>query len=223
MVIHASRGRPVRGPDKACCMIEAMTTKTPFTYYFSLDTDDPTLDSYRKQIASIDFVTDTIVADNRGCVQATNRAAERLQDENLMFVNTDDILFPDGWDKLLFDFIETIPTDVFLVHVTEGIPNSGNCAIIQCLSAGLYRKMGTLFHPGYISMFADNDILGVARALGAVYSYVGPTIHFIHEHPSFGYGQMDDTYRRTSSPAFFSYGERLFCARQAENFGVKTP
>jgi hypothetical protein len=221
MIIHASRGRPVRGTVAAQRFIDNMTTKTPFTYYFSLDTDDETKDRYRPHVDRLGFVTETLVEDNKGCVDAVNKAAARLQDEDMLFVNGDDLGTPEGWDKLVLDFVETIPTDTFLVHFDFYPPNSSNCAIIQCISAGLYRKMGTLFHPEYLSMWADNDLFMTAKAMGAVYKYTGPKINFIHEHPAYGFNiEWDDTYRRTASAERFAFGHALYCRRGEQNFGI---
>jgi len=219
-IIHATRGRPERAILAAQRMVGGMVAKTPFTYIFSVDFDDMTLVKYRDVLGALDFPYQIIVNDNEGCCQATNRAAELLTDEDLIFVNGDDLNTPVGWDKPLLDFVETIPVNEFLVHLPAGIPNSGNSAILQCLSAALYRRMGFIFYPEYISMFGDTDLYQYALALHAVHTYQGPPIHFIHEHPSFGLAKWDGTYTRTNQPEKFNKGKRLIEERMANNFGL---
>ena len=223
LIVHASRGRPIRGIQSAISFIHQMSTEIPFTYVFSLDTDDPKLLEYQKNIGELPFSSKVVIRNNNGSVQATNYGAEFLTDEDLIFVNGDDLGTSNsfGWDEKLLKFISTIDTDSFLIHLPSGIPNSNECAIIQCMSAGLYKKMGTIFYPEYISMFADNDVFMTAKAMGAVRTYTGEPLNFTHDHPSFGRGEWDDTYTRTNRKEAWEIGHRIFCRRQEENFGVK--
>ena len=216
--LHASRQRAVQGVNAAITMIAGMVTGTPFTYVFSIDYDDPELFQYYEEFKRLPFPYTVVVGDNRGSVDATNRAAALVTDEDLMFVNGDDLISPPRWDEKLFAFIESIPTNVFLVHLPDGIQNSEDVAIIQCISTGLYRRMGFFFYPKYISMSADTDILYTAKALGAVYRYVGESIGFIHDHPSFKGLPWDATYVRTNRPEAYALGQMLFESRRAAGF-----
>jgi hypothetical protein len=82
---------------------------------------------------------------------------------------------------------------------------------------GLYRKLGFIFYPEYISMFADNDLYQTAVRLNCVYT---GQIDFLHEHPCWGMTNWDDTYHRTNRPQSYEVGQRVFSQRSANNFGV---
>jgi hypothetical protein len=218
LFVHASRERVERAYVAYERLTKRMTTGTPYRYILSLDTDDKYLEGYKERFANLPEV-EIIINDNSGCVPATNKGVDLLKEEDLIFINGDDLGSPEGWDAVLLDFIETIEDDIFLVHLAHNIPNSSNCAIIQCVSAGFYRKRGFFFYPAFISMYADNEIFLAAKAMNKVFA--GPAIEFVHEHPCFGFDvPFDDTYKRTSSPENFKIGERILNERINDNFGL---
>lgn len=219
LIIHASRERAERGVKAAQHMINTMTSDVNFKYIFSLDIDDPQIDLYKTKIKDLSFTPEIIINNNNGCVSATNFGAALISDEDLIFVNTDDIGFPVGWDTKLIKFINSLDTNFFLIHF-KNFPNSENGALIQCLSKNLYLNMGHLFYPEYISMFADNDLLYAAKARNAVIEYTGEEIKFEHEHPTYGKADWDNTYKRTNKPEAYSLGSAILHKRRLNNFGI---
>lgn len=226
MFVQATRGRPGPGIEAALRITRNMRSNMPFSYYFSLDTDDPTLPEYRKNISHLPFVSDICVGNNKGCVDATNAGALRLSDEDLIVVSGDDMAIRQvGWDMYVLDFIErNISTDEYLVHFPDETANSKEIAIYQILSAPLYRKMGFIFYPEYISMYGDNDLWATCNRLGVIHNFRSPPnpLLFYHDHPGLG-GAMewDDTYKRTNDASCYRKGEEVFKRRELENFPIR--
>lgn len=215
MIIHPSRGRPQKARNAMTQIISSMSTSIGFTYYLSLDDDDLTLNSYRNIFAVFPKIKLVVGNNPHEVVQATNRAAEKIQAEKVILCHTDDYFFGEGWDKTLFEFIKTINTDIFLIHFPS-VRNAKNKAIPQVLSAGLYKKLGYVFYPKYVSMYADDDLYHAAKSLDAVYSLRDWPME--HRNPVFGFGRRDDTGKRTNRPEAFRVGRRVLKDRRTRNF-----
>ena len=220
MFVHATRGRPEQSTQAARRMIGDMQSGIPFKYYFSLDADDPCLEQYKTLIKQLGFVTDIIVDNNQGCVDATNRGASKYNGEDLVIVNADDIITKiAGWDLNVLDFIEkNVHTQEYLVHFPE---TKKDCAIYQILSGALYRKLGYIFYPKYVSMYADNDLWATTTALGACYNYTAPYPSlFHHDHPGENFDKWDDTYKRTNRPICYEIGSKIYEERKRKKFPI---
>ena len=218
LFVHASRERVERAYKAYQSLIGGMKSGTPYRYILSLDTDDKYLKEYSEVFSVLPNVQ-IIVEENNGCVSATNKGVALLEDEDLIFINGDDLISPEGWDKKLLDHITPVDKDVFLVHLPHNIPNSANCAILQCVSSGFYKKRGFFFYPEFVSMHADNEIFLYAKAANEIIT--GPEIEFVHEHPTLGFDvPFDETYKRTNRRENFVIGERVLDKRIKENFGL---
>ena len=225
MFLHASRGRPEISMKTARNITESMRSGVPFTYYLSLDLDDPTLPRYYEETTKSQLISDVVLGENQGCVQATNRGATKYTDEDLIINMADDIgVNVVGWDVYVLKFIENIPNAEYLVHMPNATPNSHDTAVYQFLSGPLYKKLGYIFYPEYISMYADNDLWATSTALGVRYDFTTPPNPqlFIHNHPTyFREIQWDDTYTRTNRPMCYKQGEEIYKRRKAERFPIR--
>ena len=214
MIIHPSRGRPQMAKKAMKQIISSMSTSIRFTYYLSLDSDDLTLGSYQNIFS--DSRVQLVIGDNpHEVVQATNRAAENIQEEKVILCHTDDYFFGNGWDRILFDFVNNIDADVFLIHFPS-VRNSKNKAIPQVLSAGLYKKLGYIFYPKYISMYADDDLYHTAKSLNVIHTLRDWPMK--HRNPVFGFGKRDITSKRTNRPEAFQLGRRILGERKNRKF-----
>lgn len=213
MFIHPSRGRPAMAREAFDNITSTMRSGTPFNYYLSIDNDDPVCQEYCETFHGTPTVI--LVNDNpHEVVDATNRAAEKLDDEDLIFANTDDYRWQVGWDVPLLEFLKALP-EMALVNYPEYNPT---IAVPQILTAALYRRLGYVFWPEYISMYADNDILEAARALGCDYDL--RPITFCHIHPDFKRRPMDETTARTNEACKMELGKRLLEKRRSEGFNL---
>ncbi len=218
LIIHPSRGRPSMALTNANQLMRHAMGDLKFRYVFSLDRDDPFLPGYAESLNRCAFPREVLIGDNRKVIEAINRAAAQLSEEDMIFNMSDDIGSKTGWDTRLKEFVSTIPSPEYLVLPVD-MYNGENVPVIQMLSAALYRRLGYLLPSEYESMYADNDLLESCRLLRVVYPCRG--LGFEHLHPSAGKGQWDSTYARENRPEAYASGQALLARRRSENFGLK--
>lgn len=148
-------------------------------------------------------------------------------------INRDLIL--EGWDILLLASDDMIPVEkgydnVIRTRMREHYPdtdgvlwfNDGNRADLNTLSIlgrRFYDRFGYIYYPGYRSLYCDKEFTLVADRLGRQ-TYFDQVI-IRHEHPSYGYGDMDAIHRdnkRNKDPDY-----RLFLRRRARRFDMGHP
>lgn len=215
LIIHPSRGRPLMALSHANDLIVNLRSSVACNYVFSLDDDDPWLTDYTQRLK--DYHYEHIIAGNRTVVEAVNRAAATLSDEDMIFNMSDDIASTAGWDQRLKDFVDTIASPEYLVLPVD-MYNGQNVPVIQMVSAALYRRFGYLLPPMYDSMYADNDLLESCHRLRVVFPCRG--LGFEHLHPSAGKGQWDETYARENRPEAYASGQAMLAQRRSQNFGL---
>ena len=214
MIVHPSRGRVAMATEALRSILDTMTSGVPVTYYLSLDRDDPCAPAY---MTLLQDVTGILVADNpHEVVQASNRACALLDDEDFIIANTDDYRFDQGWDQHLLDLLATLPDECLVWH--PDYLNKDRLAAPQMLSRGLYRRLGYMFWPEYLSMYADADLYEAAHALGCDYPL--RPMRFRHLHPAFGTRPMDETTKRTEAPEKHAQGRRVIEARRRRGFDL---
>ena len=217
LIVHPSRGRPELALKAAQALLSDMTSGIRVSYVFALDLDDPKLNEYLDLIDKTKFSCRVDVGDNDGYVKAVNAGAKLHAGEDLLFGMGDDLLSVNGWDSILKEAVARINDDVYLLHVSD-IENGKDCAILQIMSSAMYRMLGWFNYPEYVCMYADNDLLGLARAMGCVHEV---KVGFHHNHPTINPAvPWDETYVRENEPWKYEQGRKLFEARKAQNFGV---
>lgn len=144
-------------------------------------------------------------------------------------------LLMDGWDILLLASDDMIPVEKGYDNVirrrmqehypdTDGVLwfNDGNRSDLNTLSIlgrRFYERFGYIYHPGYRSLYCDKEFTLVADRLGRQ-TYFDQVI-IRHEHPSYGYGDMDAIHidnKRNKDPDL-----RLFLRRRARRFDMGHP
>lgn len=207
------------GVRSAGAAIGTMRSGIGYRYVFSLDLSDVRLIPYFGELGLLPFKPEVLVGPNQTVIEAVNRVAALVRDEELMINLADDFGYREGWDVRLLSFIDTIDRPDYLVHVTD-MDNAADLPVIQIVSTAFYRRFGYFFFPEYISMFADNELLEVARRLGACKVYQGESLGFDHRHPNWGKGVWDDTYSRENTPEAYRQGHHVFTFRKNINFGL---
>ena len=174
--------------------------------------------------AVIDVLWSTVVATNaklitgtnRGNVDAYNRAAWTSTGQVLVQVH-DDLTPPQDWDLLILDAIKDVTRPVVL-HVNDGTAPEVNAdkpwlPTIAILTRAYAERVGGMWHPGYVSVFCDDD-LGQKAMLDGV-TVEAPHIVFKHDWKG---ADRDETQRRSYRPENWAHGERLFLTRKAAGF-----
>lgn len=206
-LLHPSRGRAIKARQAVDYWLSQSSGEHFIEHILSLDSDDPQLNSYQESFKSL------IVNDNDCVVKATNHAAKIATGEILIYLS-DDFKCPRHWDKLIIQKIgnRTEPT---LLKVDDCLqPFTADVLTIPIMNRALYERLGYFFHPGYKSMYVDQDLFWVCTNNGWMIN--AANLKFPHEHYVKGACQIDETYKR--SAAFWDQGKALYRQRKQENF-----
>lgn len=215
--IFASRNRPKKFYD---CLdnIRAMSQSDNFFVWAKLDENDPCADDYRRRL--IDYPELTVkwgLSESK--INAINRGCEDLPECDILIIQSDDIF----WEVWGFDneIREAFKTNFPKLDGTIHYPEShalDRTIIVSILGINLYKQLGYLYHPSYISIYADNDFTEMTRLMGK-YHFISKRI-FEHRHPIWKLAEWNEQYKRTESPEFYEKDKQTFLKRKAENFGL---
>lgn len=203
-LIHPSRGRPQKAKETAKRWIDLAGVDVE--HIVSIDTSDEHKLAYT-------WAEHYLCYDNQSVVEATNRAAKEAKGDILVYLSDDFDCFQD-WGVAVEKEFEDRP---LLIKVDDCLQKFDVPVLtIPIMNRKLYNKLGYFWHPGYKSMFVDEDLFWTARRLGAL--KMCPHLKFEHRHVSVGKAENDQTYIR--SAANWDQGKALFKKRQAEGFPV---
>lgn len=206
-LIHPSRGRPEKAFTTSALWM-ARAGMGNVEYISSLDSDDPLGHEYFKS-----GLTNVIINPNASVVEATNHAAKISTGDILIYLS-DDFDCPENWGPLILKEFEDTKGPV-LLKVDDCLQNFHVPVLtIPIMNRQLYDKLGYFWHPGYKSMFVDEDLYWTAKKHNAL--KLAPHLKFPHNHVSVGKAPDDDTYRR--SAANWDQGKALFAQRRAAGF-----
>lgn len=209
-LIYPSRSRPNKAHEtlKSWSELSGLAFTGNIECVVSLDRSDPSLMDYHKFTRDI-----ATVNDNTCVVEAANHAAKKSSGGILIYLSDDFKCFP-NWGQAVIKEFEGV-TEPMLIKVDDCLqPFHVPVLTIPIMNRALYDKLGYFWHPGYKSMFVDEDLYWTAKKLGAL--KLCPHLKFEHQHVSVGKAQDDETYRR--SAANWDQGKALFAKRKAAGF-----
>lgn len=210
-LVHASRQRIRRAGEALGEWRSRASGDHTIQYILSVDDDDPDLELYRSLAASNGVAL--VTGPNRTMVEAVNRGAKAATGDVLIAVS-DDFGCPERWDRSIAQVIAGAREAAVLVH--DGL--QARILTLPILTRAFYERLGYLYHPAYISMFADDDLTDVARAAGVLID--ARHLTFPHRHHVAGLSEPDDTYRRQNSNRSWWHGWGVFRRRQIDGFGA---
>ena len=209
-LIHPSRGRPDLADKAAKIWLDNAKNKKNIIEILSLDKDDPELNNYNR------FADNrmTIVNDNQGMVQATNRAIPHITPNDIVITLYDDFEPPLHWDVLIEKLLKNHEGHAVFVDCD----NSAGIQTIQIACGKLFLKWGYVLYPKYFSMYSDNDYTMKAILEGVAID-AKFAIRFAHKHPLItGDGEMDETYTRSNDQKHYNDGQKIFEMRKEMKF-----
>lgn len=208
--MHPSYRRPAEALKCYRDWLSKMKSQVYLEWIISLNNTDLTRNNYLNEFEG-EGVT-IIESPSLNMVQATNAAASASKQEILILVS-DDMYACEGWDKKIIERIDAIKGPAVLqVHDTI------RCDIltIPVMNRAAYDMLGYVYYPGYVSMYADNDLTEVAKSLGIYYD--ATDIRFEHKHYTVGKSKLDNTYAKENSPYAMKLGKSLFEQRKKTNW-----
>lgn len=215
-LIHPTRERPA--PCRQCMYMwmDHCSPHNDLEYVLSLDSNNAHV--YLKVIIEMSGQTNlqVLIGENENVVQALNRGAAASSGNVLIYVSDDFECMP-NWDLEIQKAVRGKgKEDDWVLFVYDGIQKQWQT--ISILSRGYYKRTGYIYHPGYISMFADPDYTETARLTGRVID--GTHLTFNHNHCTVGGLPFDGVYARQNSTEAWNHGERLFSERAERNFDL---
>jgi hypothetical protein len=216
---YASRSRPQRFFEGLFNILEYQEDKQNFWIHCVLDEDDPTVDEQfidKVEDLKIDYRGDILWNFGRstGKINAINR---QLPDVNWdILVNfSDDMRFIfKGFDQVIRSAFEIHGMDSF-IHFPDQDAKAA-LATMSIIGRPYFNRDNSIYHSSYISLWADNEAMEVARRRGC-YHY-DPARLFNHELPATGYGKHDA--QSIHQQLFFEEDMRNYQKRLALNFDL---
>jgi hypothetical protein len=211
-LIHPSRGRAAKSwsttrewIDRAGCDTELIV---------SIDASDPQKEAYQVQYTGKQH-TKLLVNDNDCVVQAANHAAAASSGSILLYLS-DDFKSPISWGKDIIDLTSHLK-DKWLLKVDDCLQRfEADVLTIPIMSRSLYENLGYFFHPGYKSMFTDQDLFWTCQNMGVIVN--ARHMKFPHEHYCNGKAKKDATYER--SDLNWNSGKEFYNQRKRQGFPV---
>ena len=211
-LIHPSRGRPQKAYVTYKKWIDfAGHSDLYVNHILSIDRNDTKAGEYKGFFGGEKSYV--LESNNNSVVEATNHAAKESKSDILLYLSDDFDCF-ENWSVSVLKEFEGV-TEPMLLKVDDCL-QSFNVPVltIPIMNRALYNKLGYFWHPGYKSMFVDEDLYWTAHNLGAL--KFAPHLKFEHQHVSVGKAQDDETYRR--SAANWDQGKAFFRQRKAQGF-----
>lgn len=215
-LLHPSRGRADKAKETLLFWLENSSKENSIEHILSLDLDDKELPKYIDNFK--DMPNSCGIANNNTCVvEATNHAA-KISTGNILIYLSDDFLCPKNWDKELVKLFQTKLTtlsDPALIKVDDNLQKFDvKVLTIPIMNRALFKKLGYFWHPGYKSMFVDEDLWWTCHLNNWMIN--APELVFPHMHCTIGKSERDETYIR--SEANWEQGKAFFAKRKQENF-----
>jgi len=209
-LIHPSLGRPEQAIG---CLYNwrAFAPDAEIQHLLSLSSSDTTIGSYMSLFDNEDSAI--VISPSTNMVSASNIAAERADGDVLILIS-DDMFPPMGWDIKITPYLDVHWPVVLQVH--DGIRD--DIMTLPIMNRAAYDRLGYLYHPDYLSMFADNDLAETAKTQGW---YVKCEVRFEHRHYTVGKAELDETYRKENSKVKWDHGQRVFERRKRDGFPVR--
>jgi hypothetical protein len=183
-----------------------------YEWIVSLSIKDVSHELYHQAFTDSDAVLITTRSTNM--VEATNEAAKVSAGQILILVS-DDMWSPELWDERILHKFEMIDGPGIL-QVHDGITSKK--MTIPIMNREAYAKLGYMYHPDYVSLFADDDLRATALTHGMYYNATDILIE--HRHFSIGKAKYDKTYQSENSRTAWRKGEKIFFERAKLKFPI---
>lgn len=211
-IIHPSLGRPVQARKCYDHWKQTCSGEHEIEWIVSLNRTDEELENYQQCFIGADVVL--LKTNSTNMVQATNQAAKVCAGDILILVS-DDMWSPEMWDSRILHKYEMID-GAGILQVYDGI--TAQKLTIPIMNRLAYLKLGYMYHPEYISMFADDDLRKTALKHNMLYNATDIVIE--HKHYSIGKSKYDKTYALENSQRAWKQGEQLYFERAKLQFPI---
>lgn len=186
----------------------------------SIDDDDLSMHKFFENNPIDDPNMVVISGTSKNKIDAINRDVEKADDyfdwDILVNISDDMLITSDRFEVVLRESFKD-DLDHFL-HLPDGFANE-RIPTMSIMGRDYYNRFGYIYHPSYVSVWADNEAMDVAKLLGK-WQYVNEVL-FTHEHPAnVGSHLMDEQYERTESFELHKADNECFENRKKNRFNL---
>lgn len=201
----ASRSRP----EKLIACIEniiSMSRHDNYVILLTLDVDDATVANieFNDKLKSYGDKIKPVYGFSENKISAINKNIWMVSDWDILCNHSDDMAWiKEGFD---LDVLEAFENFSGIVHFPDQIQKQ--LITYAMMSKDYYEQDGFIYHPEFISVYADNLQQDLAKKRGA-YKFVDEPI-LEHRHVIWGYGQADDLLRSTENPIVYKKDQETY-------------
>jgi hypothetical protein len=157
-----------------------------------------------------------VFGESKTKIEAINRDMDKAPDYDILLLTSDDMV-PKvfGYDEIIRESMRSeFPDTDGTIWFSDGYNERINT--LPILGRKYYERFGYIYHPDYLSEWADDEFTTVAHILNKMVYY--PLTIIRHEHPYNGHGERDKVHEDNirNSPI----DERLYHRRKSINFGI---
>jgi hypothetical protein len=215
--VFPSRERPQKF-FSALDNIQDMSESKDYFVWAKLDDDCPCVDQYRERLSEYPEVTVKWGLSN-GKIHACNRDLEDLPECDIIILMSDDMKFLSfGYDdEIRVAFKKYFPNLDGVIHYPDSHALDRTMTL-TIMGINLFKQLGYLYHPSFDSVYADNHLTEMTKAMKR-YVFINKQI-FDHFHPGWGMAEFDEQYRRTEAPENYKKDRETYLRLKANNFGL---
>ena len=154
--------------------------------------------------------------DNKSKIQAVNADVDSFSWNILLLASDDMIPKEPNYDKTIRDLYKRFyPNYDGVLHFNDGYQKA-NLNTLCIIGYTYYCRFGYIYHPSYLSLYADDEFDLVSKHLGKKMYFDQVIIK--HEHPNLGYGENDQLYLKNGK--LDAIDRKNFRDRKSINFGL---
>lgn len=219
-LLHATYQRPEKAVAAMHMWFERATRPEAIEYIFACNEDDPS-----RALLNGEWMRNTQVRTVTGPFAGSAPAwdaAAKASTGLVLIQAQDDVEPPHNWDRELYARVMSIPSlydSPAFIAVSDGYRKDKLCCT-AIMTRARYEQCGEFIHPGYISVFSDDDatIRAYADAAAGKCSLIEARyLVFLHRHHYHDKSvPMDATYERENSSKAYAHGQALFMKRNAD-------
>lgn len=201
--------------------IKKLSNSTNYEIICALDEDDKTMnnDEVKEKVKNYQNVK-CYYGTSANKIAACNREIGKIsEDTSIVCLHSDDMRFmvPGFDNEIRFAFKENFPEFDGAVHFPD--QKTGNRTMTYTMiGIKLLKKLGYLYHPDFLSVYSDNHLTEMTRAMGK-YVFIDKLI-LNHDHPIWGKVPWDEQYRKTESQEYYEKDRETYARLKANNFGL---
>ena len=223
-LLHATYGRPSKAIAAMGMAMTHADNPQLVEYIFAVNQDDePTLDAirYLRENNNNCWPFKFVVGDFAGSAPAWDAAA-KVAHGSLFIQMQDDLELPLHWDGALLEELEGANTDKdwwiehpVVVAVRDGYRKDTLLCTAICNAVRYVQQRGEFIHPGYRSVFSDDEfsVRAYADEADGKCQVIRTDLVFRHENPYHTGAPHDATLARENSPEAYAKGGTLFLQR----------